>query len=384
MSTSSSGSSDPGPEPPPPQEASGAYRTGSVVLFGAQPAFRENARTMLPSAAFGSNAAKTDFRALFLGAYEGMRRVALSRREVGLAAFAIDRLSGALAASMTLAGRPGRAIGAIVGRHEVADLRLTEDAWLANRQLAVIVHPLTSWEPDRLRYSVLDLRTHHPMVGEQEHPLASALVEGPFFARVGRFALYFLPTGDASDFPEDAEDAWTQLPARVVLESGLPERDGRREQAARQIALSALDAARPAGRSGTRNSVITSMGPLLAPDDRLLKSHERKLGELTLRTHASTVTYGVGADALDRGILLGRYPRCDGAGVLSYDRISRAHLLIKRVDGHVVALDTSSTNGSYLHEPALLRGRFRLVPLGAAARIELADVAELRWTATPG
>ena len=324
-------------------------------------------------------AARPDFRALFLGAYGTIGGMGRARDEVGIALFAVDRMSGATAASVAISGRPGRVIGATVGRHDWADLRLVEDPWVANRQLAVLVHPLTSWEPDRLRYSILDLRTHRPMLGESGAPLASVVVEGPFFAQLGRYVLYVLPTGDPTDFPEDGRDAWAQLPERVVLEREAPQPNAANLYAARNVALDALAEAKPPRPRRDRRSAITSIGPLVKPDERLKLAHERCVAELTIATDGARATYAVGERALDRGILLGRYPRCDGAGVLALERVSRAHLLIKRIEGAVVALDTASTNGPTVEEPKLLAGPARVVPLGDRARLRLAKVADLTW-----
>lgn len=388
VSSSSSGSGEPKREGPPraayagPVEESGTHHTGSLVLYPARvPPRGENLRTMVSPLALPP--ARSDFRQLFVDAYAGgIRAVGRARADVGIAVFAIDRHSGALASSMAISGRPGRVLGAVVGRHDQADLRLVEDPWIANRQLAVLVHPLTSWEPDRLRYSVIDLRTHHPMISESGAELASLVAEGPFIAQLGRYALYVLPTGDPTDFPDRGEDAWDMLPERVLLDRRAPVANANRVHEARNVALDALRAARPRVEprvSRDRSSVITSIGPLMKPDERLRARDEPVVGELEVMTEDARAVYAVGARALERGILLGRLPRCDGAGVLSRDRISRAHLLIKRVESVLIALDTASTNGTVMIEPGLLAGPVRVSPLGDAARLVLAEQAEVRW-----
>jgi hypothetical protein len=57
----------------------------------------------------------------------------------------------------------------------------------------------------------------------------------------------------------------------------------------------------------------------------------------------------LGATAARRGVLLGRYERCDAAGlpVLSDAALSRVHLLLLELEGALYALDTASTNGSW-------------------------------------
>jgi pSer/pThr/pTyr-binding forkhead associated (FHA) protein len=90
------------------------------------------------------------------------------------------------------------------------------------------------------------------------------------------------------------------------------------------------------------------------------------------------VTRHLGEEDLARGVLLGRYDRC----VERFDanEISRVHLLIARVGGDLVAIDTASTNGSFLvhHEDD-----FAIAKLEDRAVLNLANVGLVLWRGRP-
>jgi hypothetical protein len=99
-------------------------------------------------------------------------------------------------------------------------------------------------------------------------------------------------------------------------------------------------------------------------------------GELIVRSDAGRVALRLGARAARQGVLLGRYARCDTAGlpVLSNPSLSRVHLLLVELDGVLYAVDTASTNGSWLDSRAL-----RSVRMQPGVRVRLADDATVEW-----
>ena len=106
-----------------------------------------------------------------------------------------------------------------------------------------------------------------------------------------------------------------------------------------------LAARRPVPRS------VTVVRHPRAADARLLDPSESRRASLRILGPRTQVRLALGDRALDRGVLLGRYPRCAFSGVLGGDGISRVHALILRVGEGVFAFDTASTNGLY-HDPA--------------------------------
>jgi len=152
--------------------------------------------------------------------------------------------------------------------------------------------------------------------------------------------------------------------------------------AARVPPASSAIAPAPASVAGAaRRDVITMIrsqrGPARASID-LVGADEQPLGALRLSAGADAQTVVLGERVLNGGVLLGRYERCDthGASIIDNDNISRIHVLLIRVDDVVYAVDTASTNGTYL-----TRGdEIRIVSLSGGTELVLGeDLARLEW-----
>ena len=100
----------------------------------------------------------------------------------------------------------------------------------------------------------------------------------------------------------------------------------------------------------------------------LADADDVRVGQLTVRSQRGSTSFVLGAKALRGGVLLGRYDRCDNAGlpVMSDHRISRVHVLLIRIDEAVYVVDTASTNGIW-HNGKELRHR----------RLEFGDELEI-------
>ena len=84
--------------------------------------------------------------------------------------------------------------------------------------------------------------------------------------------------------------------------------------------------------------------------------------------------------ALRRGILLGRYSRCDVAHLLGEHSISRAHALLLEVEGDVWLFDTASTEGTYARRLGERAREIRAVRLDSIDRAVLGEGrASLSW-----
>ena len=77
----------------------------------------------------------------------------------------------------------------------------------------------------------------------------------------------------------------------------------------------------------------------------LLREGEDRAGALVVRSGARRRRLALGPTALRRGVLLGRYARCDSAGVLRSTDLSRVHLFVLEVAERIWAFDTASTHG---------------------------------------
>lgn len=302
------------------------------------------------------------FEALFVAHYRAIRAIGRSASGAGVAVIAVHVPSCSLAARAWLGARPGAVASAILGRHSEVDV-LLDAPTLSLRHLALLMPPPASWDAAGVTYEVIDLRTHQSFHDERGRPLEGAQAEGPALFSCGPYALFFLPTGDASDWPELATDAWAMLPERVLVRerAAEPDRWRRRGYAARKVEE------RDAGRSW---SVITAVPAPLAVGEPLVAAGESAAGRLRIVSERGMRALAVGGEALSRGVLLGRYSRCDASDVLGHDGISRAHLLVKRVGDAIVAVDTASTAGTYLE------GEERAVRSVAIGRGEVAVLGE--------
>ncbi|WP_045119302.1 FHA domain-containing protein [Haliangium ochraceum] len=399
---------------------------------------RDNPETRM--LVFDAGGAPESFQYFFLRNYEAIRSRCASFGQVGLAVAAVDTFSGRLAGVLCIAAKIGTANSAIIGRHSMADLFLNGDASLSLRHLVVMVSPLEARNAD-IRFRLVDLRTQAAFQDEHGRRFEALMAEGPLFVRCGSYALFCLPTGDPTSWPEAAADAWACIPERVYLESAdaepdrwrrkrvaRPRSERRRRQRRDDVAVFTMDepvrASTPVGddidadadegnrdhdddgdldvagmrralgklpgwsksargnQPGDRRGAITlvqsELGPVRA-QTRLLDDDEQPLGTLRLRVGDDTHSVLVGADAARRGILLGRYERCDvdGSKLLTNTNISRVHLLVIELGEHLYAIDTASTNGTWLDADET---EVRITQLGSGVELCLGnDIAHLCW-----
>jgi hypothetical protein len=287
-----------------------------------------------------------------------VRKVVTSFTTAGVAVVAVDTLRQRVAASMCIAAKPGAINAGIVGRHGQCDLFLEGDPSLSLRHMVIVVEPLRDWGDAAgidLRYRLIDLRTSSAFRDETGRRLEAATVEGPAFVFVGRYALYCFPTGGGdSAWPERATDAVAALPERIYLDERDAEPD--RWKRGRHGHLAVRPSAPGPWAEGSqvhgehRSQVITRVtsthGPARARVDAPAND-ELSLGTLEISSRLGADRVRVGVEAAGRGLLLGRYSRCDTAGAasLALEKISRVHLLVVRVGDDLWAIDTASTNG---------------------------------------
>jgi hypothetical protein len=98
-------------------------------------------------------------------------------------------------------------------------------------------------------------------------------------------------------------------------------------------------------------------------------------GTLELRGAHTGGYLDVGHAELADGILLGRYPRCNGAGFSDDPSLSRVHALLIQVDDRLLLVDTSSRNGSRLRGSA----DSRVIEIVGETELELGTHTRVRW-----
>ncbi len=207
----------------------------------------------------------------------------------------------------------------VVGRHAECRAHLDTDREVALRHL--LVRP-ARLDDGTLALRFIDLRAEMPFFLLDESPRRSIAAAGPVAIRLGRYALVALPFRHGEVVASDT------LEPPIVHE-----------------------AIRPPERiedSAPSSSNITILPSVTGVMD-IARRHAPGDATFTVMRDDASASVGVSRADLDRGVLIGRLPRClDGGirGILSA-QISRAHLLVLAEGSRVIAFDLASTNGTF-------------------------------------
>jgi FHA domain len=255
----------------------------------------------------------------------------------------------------------------IVGRHSTAEVFLPSDPALSLRHLALILrHPQDG--PGRFR--VLDLRTPTAFQGEHGERLEALESAGPTMVRCASFALLLFPTAESDQqWPDDPDAGWKRVPERVYLHS--ESADAERWSCPGGLMGRFTPASRDAG---AQTISVSFPGPAFFKPAHESAGPAR--GELRLRSSSGRASLLVDGETARRGVLLGRYERCDAAGLpcLSSNVLSRVHLLVIDNGGALWAIDTASKNGSWLDGRRIRRTR-----LDGGKVVTLANSVTVQW-----
>jgi hypothetical protein len=312
----------------------------------------------------GRRARAADFHGLFLEGFDTIRASVSAIHDDGFVVFAAS--AAGIESGVWLRATPYVINAAVVGRHTSCHLRLGEDREISLRHAAIIVSQVAPGSPLRLR--LVDLRTSSGVVDEHGRRWHNIESDGPLAVHLASCSLMAFPTGPSTAaWPHEAEEAWSAIPPRVYSDSSADE-----STPARRSWSAATDAAGPRGAT-----LVRGLLPPVTWSRSLVAEGETARGELLVCSRPGEARLLVGARALRRGILLGRYDRCDNEGVpiLSDLHISRVHVLVIEVDGQVFAVDTGSKNGLWReHQPV------RRCALGAGEVVDLGGgLAQLTW-----
>jgi hypothetical protein len=312
--------------------------------------------------------APLDMKALFVGAYTKFAGLCRDVDEPGLALLAVDLYTGKPAGLVRMRARFGRHVAAIVGRHDQCDLYLSGHNSLALRHLAVILDPVQSWRRNStaVRFRVLDLRTETGFTDEHGKAMGGLLAEGPAFMRCSGHAIFVLPIGDPTDWPESASDAWAMLPERVYIDELPCDPQG------------SLRMRRSDDRQSRRSMIFRTHGPRDTATGLSMVERGDIAGTLEMIGIRHRGIVSVGERALRDGILVGRYARCDSAAIVDDSSLSRVHVMFIRVDDTLLAIDTASRNGTHLPGGAKARV-ITLDGIDSSGEIHLGKHTRVRW-----
>ena len=266
----------------------------------------------------------TDHRTLFNRHQKRMSQVCREYNVPGVAVFALHGQRG-IAGHFWLAATDQLRAGTI-GRHGSVDLLLTDDEGLSLRHLLVLVKIGSLG----LRLHVADFATPAGFQAEEGGILRAVEANGTLVLRSASYSLFFFPTGGELPWAREAADPWATLPNRLLLAE---------ERKTRVSAPGRLES-RPA-----ETNVTFRNGPMEPGPEPLLDPNEAVEGHLVLINGSSAQRVPVGAKALDRGVILGRYSRCAGDTTEMNHMVSRVHAVLLRFDGELHLIDAGSTNG---------------------------------------
>lgn len=218
----------------------------------------------------------------------------------------------------------------VVGRHTSCDVVLDADPCIALRHVIVRSSVLDDGCPF---VSVLDLQTRDGFQladGSVQH---SILATGPLAFRVGAYTLVALP----GDVPPEAACG--------------PPACERAEEHPYRVASRRLAGQPPhSWRVVSRITLMHGASPVSRPPGEVATERDDARHELSLSAGSRRASVVLSGADLDRGVLVGRDPRCVDAGMRAIlgGGISRMHLLVRRdARGAVVAFDLASTQGTY-------------------------------------
>lgn len=304
-----------------------------------------------------------DARRFYVHHYDAIRQTLERHRQLGLAllVFADDRRP---VAGCFIEAELDRTISTVLGRHTACAVSVPASAAEVSLRHAVVCTRAVSFSS--LRARIFDLRTQFGFADETGRDLRGVTIDGTSFFRFGDLFVLALVTGEDPALHRSAEEAYDALPERVFVDAQqVSPTDGRVRLVHPHV--------RTVGDGEC--TFVRSQLAVLPPEADLLGPDEEPEGEIHVTTSAGRhYMREVGRAALSRGLLFGRYDRCDVGLSRGSNELSRVHMLLVRDHGELLAIDTASSNGCYSGER-----QFRQLRLTSGTEIDLAGELVVRW-----
>ncbi len=253
---------------------------------------------------------------------------------------------------------------ATVGRHQQADVVLESDPAAALRHVLVKVEASPVGSVARL----FDLRTSAKLRIDGEGNCEAAVTDGDVVLRIGQHAILLLKVlPDEPPWADEPEAIWQSRPRAPVRTVSLPE-----------SSPIAANWRRRRQRPARRESSVTCV-PGLVPSSSLLDSRAPQpnivaTASFVLENDGEMVV-GLSAEVLRRGLLLGRYSRCEiKLDMWSGNFVSRVHAVLLGDEHGVTLMDAASLAGTKVDGC-----RVRAAVLGKHNLIELSRNRLIRW-----
>ena len=271
------------------------------------------------------SSSRPGFESLFRDKQRMMASAVLEEPRPGLFVFAAHLQYGHVARLWLEASAEPRA--GTIGRHASVDLALPLDDALSLRHVLFVVRRQSSG----VSYQAIDLETSNGIQLESGAAVRSAEASGPLILSASDFIFFCIPTGQPVPWDRDGGDPWATLRPRVVT------------------------------RQSPRN----------------LQGRESVVGSLSVQTPFGQRVCAFGAKALERGVLVGRAPRCDV--VVPIQTVSRVHAVLLLLQDGLRVIDAGSTNGTWRMDEEV-----KIARVHEGDRLALGEEAVLAWiTANP-
>lgn len=299
-------------------------------------------------------ARKASFASTFKAIFHDLRPIFEAFNRDGLLCVAA-RENGTIASYVHLPILSEQGAFGVIGRHECCALTLLdEEISLRHALVRVTRNP-----GDEVRVRLIDLGSSNTFHTEDNQACKSVMAEGPMFINLLGYQLFLLPTGSlsASSWSDDADATWQSFPERIYFDQRMPERMVGRP-------------AQPQGRN-RRHTYMT-----LLPAAQHLRARPgaggSALGTILLSAESTQIAHRVSQEDLERGVLIGRYERCQLAGATG--SLSRVHLVLLLDGGDVWAVDTASLNGTIVEGQ-----RISAIQLDREIELRLPSGMGMRW-----
>lgn len=320
---------------------------------------------------------RNDYRSTFIQHFAALRAYRDARTEVGYIAAIVDP-GGDLSQLVVLTAPQGSRHGGMCsfGRHTHADVRLVGDPAVALRHFVTRIYLDDRGVPQLRLY---DLRTPLGLDVDGVGACAALGVDGDVFVHVGGYGVMFLPlAAQRIAWPEDAVAAWESRQAMQIIDSRAHVVDASAPNAKIERRITERQRADDVeSTSITVFDAVIDMPPVAAE----AALTEEMTHVLEVRTARGQALVGLRPVDLERGVLIGRYERCEQFAPLLWEAsaVSRVHLLLFTLGDELVAFDVGSSFGTELDGVVVRFFAWELgatVHLGRGAAVRLGQVVE--------
>lgn len=211
-----------------------------------------------------------------------------------------------------------------VGRHTECSFSLQDSSFVSLRHLLLVV----GRAEDPWRARVVDLSTQWGFADEEGHTHRSVAFDRVAVLGVPGHWLFCFETGGPLPWSAKSFMPFDTLVPRAYQSASGAERPRVRRPRADEV-----------------SRVTSFAGPVSFFSRELVAPGESPLGALVVRGPDGVMRLPMGPRALERGVLVGRDPRCASLGFHLPMDVSRVHALVLALDGDVYLADTGSSNG---------------------------------------